>query len=176
MDGSYFVNRSWSDRFIPEIRRIVGAHLLQIAPDHLDMRQATDLLMLDGRDVRIAARVRRHGYAGRYPYDFTIRSRLPSGNQTELAKIVNGEGDWLFYGHANAAETGFDLWWLLDLRAFRAGLIRQASNSFPISSGDRRNSDGTYFKWFDIRSFPDEPPLVLATSGLRPSVLSDQPG
>lgn len=169
MDAAYSINRHWSDQFIPEIRRIVGAHLLSVAPDHLDMRQATDLLMLDGRDVRIAARVRRHGYAGRYPYDFTIRSRLPSGSPTELAKIVNGDGDWLFYGHANAAETGFALWWLLDLRAFRAGLIRQASNGFPISSGDRRNPDGTCFKWFDIRSFPNEPPLVLATSGLRPA-------
>lgn len=167
MNAHYSVNRHWSDRFIPEIRRIVGAHLLSIAPDHMDMRQATDLLMLDGRDVRIAARVRRHGYAGKFPYDFTIRSRLPSGNRTELAKIVDGEGDWLFYGHANAEETGFDLWWLLDLRAFRAGLIRQASNGYPISSGDRRNADGTCFKWFDIRSFPSEPPLVLATSGLR---------
>ncbi|MDQ7264070.1 hypothetical protein NM680_19960 [Paracoccus sp. PS-1] len=167
MDTAYSINRHWSDRFIPEIRRIVGAHLLRVAPDYLDTRHATDLLMLDGRDMRIAARVRRHGYAGRYPYDFTIRSRLPSGNPTELAKIVNGEGDWLFYGHANAAGTGFDLWWLLDLRAFRAGLIRHASNGYPISSGDRMNTDGTCFKWFDIRSFPKEPPLVLATSGLR---------
>ncbi|MDF3855726.1 hypothetical protein ACDP63_18970 [Paracoccus sp. P2] len=87
--------------------------------------------MLDGRDMRIAARVQRHGYAGRYPCDLTIRSRRPSGNPTGLAKIVNGEGDWLFYGHANASGTGFDLWWLLDLRAFRAGLIRHASNGYP---------------------------------------------
>ncbi|REG46062.1 hypothetical protein EQ718_21620 (plasmid) [Paracoccus versutus] len=167
MDTAYSINRHWSDRFIPEIRRIVGAHLLRVAPEYLDTRHATDLLMLDGRDMRIAARVRRHGYAGRYPYGFTIRSRLPSGNPTELAKIVNGEGDWLFYGHADAGETGFDLWWLLDLRAFRAGLIRHASNGYPISSGDRMNMDGTCFKWFDIRSFPREPPLVLATSGPR---------
>ncbi|MCJ1900466.1 MULTISPECIES: hypothetical protein [Paracoccus] len=92
MDTAYSINRHWSDRFIPEIRRIVGAHLLRVAPDYLDTRHATDLLMLDGRDMRIAARVRRHGYAGRYPYDFTIRSRLPSGNPTELAKIVKVTG------------------------------------------------------------------------------------
>lgn len=165
MNMAYSINRIWLDRFIPEIRRIVGAHLLRVAPEHLDNRHATDLLMLEARDMRIAARVLRHGYASRYPYDFTIRSRLPSGNQTELAKIVDGEGDWLFYGHANAAKTGFDLWWLLDLRALRAGLIRHASNGYPISSGDRVNTDGTCFKWFDIRSFPTEPPLVLATSG-----------
>lgn len=167
MDTAYLINRHWSDRFIPEIRRIVGAHLLQIAPEYLDRVCATDLMMLDGRDMRIAARVRRHGYASRYPYDFTIRSRLPSGNSTELTKIVNGEGDWLFYGHANAEETGFDLWWLIDLRAFRAGLIRHAANGYPILSGDHRNADGTCFKWFDIRSFPNEPPLVLAASSTQ---------
>ncbi|ABL68506.1 hypothetical protein [Paracoccus denitrificans] len=81
--------------------------------------------------------------------------------------MVNGEGDWLFYGHANTAGTGFDLWWLLDLRAFRAGLIRHAPNGYPISSGDRMNMDGTCFKRFDIRSFPKELPLVLAISGPR---------
>ena len=124
MNFPYSINRHWSDRFIPEICRIVGAHLLEVAPEPLDLHHATDLMSFLGRDLRIAARVRRHGYAGRYPYDFTIRSRVGSGATTELAKIVNGEGDWLFYGHANAAETGFDLWWLIDLRAFRAGLIR----------------------------------------------------
>ncbi len=58
------------------------------------------------------------------PYQITVRSRLPSGAETELSKIVNGKGDWLFYGHANACQTGIGLWWLIDLRAFRAGLIR----------------------------------------------------
>ena len=87
-----------------------------------------------------------------------------SGALTELAKIVNGEGDWLFCGHSNASQTGFDLWWLIDLRAFRAGLIRQSGNGFPIRCGDKANGDGTWFKWFDIRSFPAEPPLVVAAS------------
>ena len=164
MNFPYAINRHWSDQFIPEICRIVGAHLLEVAPEPLDLHHATDLMTFLGRDLRIAARVRRHGYAGRYPYDFTIRSRVGSGATTELAKIVNGEGDWLFYGHANASETGFDLWWLLDLRAFRAGLIRQAANGWPIRSGDKANPDGTWFKWFDIRSFPSEPPLIVAAS------------
>ena len=160
----YTTNRTWSDRFLPEIKSIVGARLLQTAPDAIDWKQATDLLMLDGKDLRIAARVRRHGYASQYPFDFTIRSALPSGSPTELAKIVNGHGDWMFYGHANASNSGFDAWWLIDLRAFRAGLIRQAQNGYPIRHGSRTNPDGTRFKWFDIRSFPEEPRLVVARS------------
>ncbi|KAA9010156.1 hypothetical protein [Histidinibacterium aquaticum] len=162
-DG-YAFNRSWSDRFIPEIRRIVGAHLLDVAADPFDMHQATDLMVLDGRDLRIAARVRRPGYADRYPFQFTIRSQVPSGAETELAKIVNGAGDWLFYGHSDASERHIERWWLIDLRAFRAALIRQSANGLRIASGDKSNPDGTRFKWFDIRSFPQEPPLVLAHS------------
>jgi hypothetical protein len=29
--------------------------------------------------------------------------------------------------------------------------------------GDMENADGTGFKWFDARSFPEEPKLIVAT-------------
>lgn len=160
----YLRNRHWSDQFLPDIKRIVGAHLLETAPDPLDQLHATDLLMLDARDMRIAARVRRPGYAQRFPHQFTIRSRVASGAQTELSKIVNGKGDWMFYGHSNAAQTAVENWWLIDLRAFRAALIRHGNDGGSIVMGDQANPDGTWFKWFDIRSFPDDPPLVVARS------------
>lgn len=163
--NAYDANRAWSDRFLPHIKAVVGQRLLEASPDPLDWHAATDLMMLDARDLRIAARVRRHGYARQFPFDFAIRSRLPSGAPTELGKIVNGHGDWMFYGHSNAAGTGLDAWWLIDLRAFRAGLIRKTRNGYPIRCGDKKNRDGTFFKWFDVRSFPSDPPLVVA-SGL----------
>lgn len=158
----YSVNRHWSDQFLPEIKSIIGGHILQAAPDPLDHFQATDLLMLDAKDMRIAARVRRHGYAARYPHQFTIRAKLPSGAETELSKIVNGHGDWMFYGHAGPDGQVIESWWLLDLRAFRAALIRHRTTDSQLYMGDKRNADGTCFKWFDIRSFPKEPPLVVA--------------
>lgn len=167
MNMEYSINRQWSDQYLPAIRRIVGAHLLRAAPDWLDMRHATDLMMLDGRDIRVAARVRRPGYAARYPFEFTLRSQLASGAMTELEKVVNGEGDWLFYGHAGDDGMSFDLWWLIDLRAFRAALIRHAMNGYPLRCGNKANTDGTWFKWFDIRSFPADPPLVIARGGRR---------
>ncbi|PYF12020.1 hypothetical protein C8J30_102335 [Rhodobacter viridis] len=165
MNMEYSINRQWSDQYLPAIRRIVGAHLLRAAPDWLDMRHATDLMMLDGRDIRVAARVRRPGYAARYPFDFTLRSQVASGAMTELEKVVNGEGDWLFYGHAGDDGVSLDLWWLIDLRAFRAALIRHAMNGYPLRCGNKANTDGTWFKWFDIRSFPTDPPLVIARGG-----------
>ncbi|WP_171180656.1 hypothetical protein [Ruegeria sp. HKCCD8929] len=158
----YAHNRHWSDQFLPEIKRIIGTHILRAAPDPLDHFQATDLVMLDARDMRIAARVRRYGYAERYPHQFTIRAKVPSGAETELSKIVNGNGDWLFYGHAGPDGQSLNSWQLIDLRAFRAALIRHGSNGTFIRMGDKQNPDGTCFKWFDTRSFPQCPPLVLA--------------
>jgi hypothetical protein len=160
----YTHNRNWSNRFLPEIKQLIGGYLLEAAPDPADDFQATDLMMLDARDMRVAARVRRPGYAQRYPHQFTIRSAVSSGAQTELSKIVNGNGDWMFYGHSNAAQTGLEAWSLIDLRAFRAGLIRHRANTPNIVMGDQRNADGTRFKWFDMRSFPADPPLVVASS------------
>lgn len=162
MTFHYDINRRWSDRYLPQIKSIVGAHLLRDAPDVLDMKQATDLLMLDAKDMRIAARVRRPGYAERYPYQFTIRSKLPSGAETELSKIINGAGDWMFYGHASASGEDIDKWWLIDLRAFRAALVRRKANG--LRWGTKANADGTQFTWFDLRSFPEEPKLLVCNS------------
>ncbi|MEM9150514.1 MAG: hypothetical protein AAGB19_08680 [Cyanobacteria bacterium P01_F01_bin.3] len=158
----YAHNRYWSDQFLPEIKRIVGTHLIREAPNELDWHQATDLMMLDAKDVRVAARVRRSGYADRYPHEFTIRSSTASGAPTELHKIVNGHGDWMFYGHADSSGHGLSSWWILDLAAFRAGLIRHTHNGPQIRYGTKTNLDGTAFRWFDITSFPAEPPLVVA--------------
>jgi len=36
------------------------------------------------------------------------------------------------------------------------------ANTPQIVMGDQANADGTRFKWFDVRSFPAEPPLVVA--------------
>lgn len=167
MTFHYDINRSWSDRYLPQIKTIVGEQLLKAAPDLLDTKQATDLLMLDAKDMRIAARVRRPGYADRYPYEFTIRSRIPSGGETELSKIINGAGDWMFYGHASASGEGFERWWLIDLRAFRAALIRRSLEGSGLHWGSKVNDDGTAFTWFDIRSFPAA--LVIdASSGTAP--------
>lgn len=159
----YSRNRAWSDQFLPDIKRIVGAHLLKAAPNELDWHEATDLMLLDARDTRIAARVRRPGYAERFPHQFTIRAESRYGGETELAKIVNGKGDLMFYGHA-APGGGLASWYLIDLNAFRAALIRHANGGPRIHCGDKRNADGTAFKWFDLRSFDQQTRLVIAAS------------
>lgn len=161
---SYRDDRQWADQFIPEIKRIVGPLLLEPAAFELDAKEATDLIVLRAHDMRIAARMRKHGYFDSYGNQFTIRCRRDSGAKTELFKIVNGWGDWMFYGHAAIEHGKIDHWMIVDLHAFRAGLIRNAMNGKKIRCGQMPNGDGTHFKWFDYVSFPETPPILVSAS------------
>jgi hypothetical protein len=166
---SYQVDRAWSDRFLPELRRLIGPHLLVPSSLEQDTKQVADLVVLRGRDLMIACRVRRPGYATLFPNQFTIRSRRDNGAKTELSKITDGWGDWFFYGHADTDERGIALWWLIDLSAWRAHLIRDGQRKQKhIRHGDRSNGDGTCFHWFDIGSFQSHPPLLIAQSAQAP--------
>lgn len=157
---SWVSDKSWSDRFIGPIKTIVGPFLLGESTLDEDRNKATDLIVLRGRDTMIAARIRRPGFSVKYPNQFTIRSQRDSGATTELEKIVNGFGDWMFYGHA--VDNCSDLiapWWIIDLNAFRAQLIR---NRWEIQYGQQPNYDGTYFTWFNITTFRSKPALLIA--------------
>lgn len=164
---SWVTDKSWSDRFIPEIKRIVGPHLLVPSSMEVDRSEAADLVILTARSLTIACRVRRHGYALDFGHQFTIRCQRDSGAKTELAKITEGWGDWMFYGHSNQTQDGFDLWNLIDLSSWRAHLIRDKGS---VKKGTMSNGDGTHFAWFDIRSFVGEPELLISSS-----ILYEQP-
>lgn len=159
---SYTSDRTWSDGYIPALRQVVGPLLLDEAPLEHDMRQATDLIVLTARDMRIGCRVRRPGYVDRYPWDFTIRSTRDSGAKTEITKIIDGWGDWLVYAHA--ADTPIPTltrWFVLELNVFRASLIRTAKLR-PTIARQKSNRDGTYHMPYDVREFGPE--LVVAAS------------
>jgi hypothetical protein len=169
--SAYVRDRAWSERFIPDIKNIVGPRLLVAADHHRDTKQATDLLIFVARDMRIAARVRRPGIADRYPWDFTIRAKRDTGAETELAKIVAGFGDWMFYGHADDAECSISRWLLIDLHRWRTWReIRRIGFPDPTLCGATPNGDGTYFAWYDVRTFPrDFGNIVIASSHALPS-------
>ncbi|MEM6277598.1 MAG: hypothetical protein AAF714_11690 [Pseudomonadota bacterium] len=67
----------------------------------------------------------------------------------------------MFYGHASTCGMAIDPWWLIDLRSFRAALIRR-SDANGLRYGAQQNPDGTQFEWFDLTSFPVCLPLVVA--------------
>ena len=162
--ADYGTDRKWSDKLIPQIKRIVGPFLLEPTPFEIDAKQAADLMVFRARDMHIAARVRRPKYLEKFPFDFTIRSQRDSGVETEYSKIVNGFADWMFYGHADE-DDAICAWWLLDLHAFRAGLIRhETCEGVKLKFRSQDNRDGTQFIAFDVRSFPKFPPIVIGAS------------
>ena len=170
--NKYKRDRQWSDPFIPEIKRIIGPYLLDIASLEVDCNQAADLIVLNAQPISIACRIRRPGFASNYGDQFTLRCHRDNGAKTELEKIVEGFGTWMFYGHSSVDERSICRWMLIDLKAFRAHLIRErchlgeglANRSGGIRSGIKSNGDGTHFAWFDARSFLGTPPLLVANS------------
>ena len=103
--------------------------------------------------MTIACRVRRPGYAERYPNEFTVRSKLDNGHKTELAKLIEGWGDWMFYGHAK--DTGVGSWMLIDLHLWRRALLVAGFKEGWSRLAERRsNGDGTHFVAFDINKMP----------------------
>lgn len=161
-DASYSKDRSWSDRYLPEICKIVGPLLLKPAPLELDMKEATDLILLTAKDIRIACRIRRPGYEEKYPFEFTMReSRRDTGAVTEIYKIMAGFGDWFFYGHAgNTREPLISRWMIVDLCSFRHHVYYN-----QIRFTQKENFDQhTTFIAFDARTTRLFPPLLVAQS------------
>ena len=156
-DG-YTANRRFSDEIMQEVCRCLGPMVLRPASHELDTQEATDLVMLDVKDIAIGVRVRRaHQFAHPKDKEFTIRSRC-RGHKTELDKIREGMGDWLFYGFANKIG-GFHRWTVIDLDVFRG---------FDSSSDphDIPNSDGTSFKAYWLPKLVTMNPGIIVPGGI----------
>jgi len=170
--ASYVSQRAWSDRYIPEIKRIIGPLLLVEAPEQKDMREATDLIVFTARNLDIACRVRKPKYYADYPFEFTIRKAALNGGKTEWDKIREGFGDWMFYGFVADEfdpSQGFLAWYVVDLNILRAEMISFAVWSMnrrlprPFFAADRQNGDNTAFKAYDLRTFIRRDVLVASS-------------
>lgn len=109
---------NWQAQYIPRIRAIVGAYLLQPATLEQDQREATDLIVLEAlKGPRIACRVRTPKYATGWYRDaqtgvkryfkneVTITCERETGALCEWDKmILGGMADWFFYGIAVASK------------------------------------------------------------------------
>lgn len=164
MSGGWNGDKAWSDRFLPEIKRSLGEVLIGEATLDEDQQRNTDLIVLRMEAVRIACRIRRPGYWDEYASEFTIRADRPSGVKTELAKIIEGWGQYFFYGHSNDAETALRGWGIGNLNAFRLWF-----NSYIVNTGGKipgtlmPNRDGSSsFRAFQWRTIPG---FVVASGG-----------
>lgn len=155
-------NYMMSQQYMPEVRRIVGPFLLQTATWEQDVKEASDLVVMQSGAHRIAVRVRNAKFSDSYPHEFTIRSGTVSGNKTELQKIEDGMGDWLFYGYAHATRNEFVRWMIINLDSFRAHLIRRPYLG-PLGK-EVFNKDGSRFYAYDVRNFSMTPKILIASS------------
>lgn len=149
-------------RYLGHMKQIIGLHLIGEAPPDEDMGHNTDLIVLRLDAVRIACRVRREAYQDRYADEFTIRSGRPNGTHTELAKVIEGWGDYILYGFGSASENRLTGWTLGDLRVFRLWFGRHLMEHRGAAPGiGKTNPDGTTFRAFRYADLPRE--FVCAT-------------
>lgn len=144
--------KAWSDKYLQEIRMMLGLVLFQEPPIEQDMIQNTDLRIFTANDVRITCRIRRNKYIN-YKDDFTIRAKSRTGTPTELDKLLYGFGDYIFYGFAPADESNRWLayWTIGDLSVFRS--------EYPtLSNRELKNNKGydTSFYTFKWDEFSDD--------------------
>ena len=149
-------DKNWSDRFVIQIKRILGEHLIGPAPEEEDNERNTDLIVLKMEPVRIACRIRRNEYREKYEHEFTVRTFRPSGAKTELAKIIEGWGNYFFYGFANDNATALCSWSLVDLNVFRLWFSRRIIKNKGVmpGRGNINKDNSSYFRAFDFNDFP----------------------
>jgi hypothetical protein len=155
-------DKTWSDRFIGEIKSILGAVLISTAEPEDDALRNTDLITLTLRDgLRVACRVRKHCYLADYGDEFTIRCSRPSGNETEMDKVLAGWGDFLFYGFADEQEASLAAWLVGDLAVFRDWHRRYLATHQDWPGELRSNHDGSSaFMVFGVHDI--DPHFVVA--------------
>jgi hypothetical protein len=166
MNNGWEVGKDWSDKFLPEIKRILGEQLIAEPPIVEDMTHNTDLIVLNMAPVRIACRVRRYKYFQQYPDDITIRATLPNGGKTELTKIIEGWGDYFFYGFSDESEKQLIAWKLCKLNAFRIWFNRKICHDKGTIPGIcKDNTDNSSsFRAFRATEIPD---FVVAEKNIK---------
>jgi hypothetical protein len=161
----YSFDRAWTDKLLPEVienlQSDLGLRDLRVAPYAEDVNRATDLITIGNSVVRIGVRLRTHFYWKNYRNDFTIRSGRPSGVMTELDKILEGWGDYIFYGFANELKNSVVDYHVIDLKQFRRW-SNNKDNQAVVETGSEpivfmfpnfreiENCDGTCFIPFNI--------------------------
>lgn len=153
------IGNGLSTRLFAQVEGIIRYNIgrlvdIRLAPYADDAKKATDLVIsIDSGTV--ALRVRDAGCPFR---DFTIRSSVPSGKQTELHKLREGYGRWYLYCWRTRSGVIRD-WILVDMDKMRAsGLLYRERQ-------DIKNPDGTCFRVFTIDELRKNDCIVAASLG-----------
>lgn len=116
-----------------------------------DAEKNTDLIVFTLGAIRVACRIRRFNQYEKYGEQFTIRADRPSGAKCEFEKLLEGWGDYFFYGFSNEAEDGLHAWFIADLKPFRTfvnkHLIRNGGKLPGVKLPNRDDSSQFYAYW-----------------------------
>lgn len=146
----------WTEQFLPQIKSILGVYLISKPPIEEDMERNTDLIVLKMDAVRIACRIRRHKYVEKYGHQFTVREGRPSGTKTELPKIIEGWGNYFFYGFSDEAEFQLCSWILCDLNVFRLWFNRSLAKGCLPGNQMKNKDNSSWFRAFNVSDLPGE--------------------
>lgn len=152
-------DKRWSDRFLIQIKRILGELFIGEANEEEDQKHNTDLIVLCIESIRVGCRVRKAYYLDKWPNDFTIRCARPSGTPTELEKMLDGWGDYFFYGFADEQEKNITAWRVITLERLRAYIAwyLKTNGTMPGLVQENRDSSSSF------RSFNSSDRYVRAT-------------
>ena len=145
------VDKKWTDFYLPEVKRILGEALIGEPPVEEDQQRNTDLIVLRMEAVRIGVRIRKEKYMKSYAQEFTIRTFRPSGTKTELRKIIEGWGDYFFYGFAG--NDSLKAFVLADLNIFRStyhDMVSDGAKKWVEKTNYDGSSDFCAFQWRDF--------------------------
>ena len=161
----YSKQRKFGDSFMPEVSALLGQALIMPAPEVEDCNHNTDLIVLGMNSVRIACRIRKNEDLIKYGTEFTIRCRSQNGGKTELPKVLEGWGDYMFYGFASKCEKHLARWTIINLEVFRKWYVdflfeNSRDPGFFKANSVSNPNDKTAFRAFDLLKMPEE--IILA--------------
>lgn len=155
-------DKKWSDNFLTEIKSAIGRQFICEAPEVEDQERNTDLIVFRMDSIRIGCRIRREKWIANKG-EFTIREGRPSGNKTELTKIIEGWGDYFFYGFGSDDGSKLLSWKIGDLKVFRLYLMRHiARNGGALPGRKMNNTDSS--SWFRVYQWSEVDGMLIASS------------
>ena len=134
------INKQRSDLYINSVRQIIKDNIkylveVVVASNEKDTKEATDfVIVLKGGDVAVRLRF---WSCYTVKQEWTIRSRLDSGMETELSKLKKGFARWYLYGWVK--DNILFSWMLIDLNMVREKKL------LDLPWYEKSNHDGTHF-------------------------------
>lgn len=141
---TWIESKRWADQFTPHIKAILGQVFIEEATVEADRTENTDLvLVMAGK--RVAVRIR--DLAERAAYnrrnEWTVRLRRPSETPTELAKLMDGFGDYFLYGWGDPAVHRVVAWTVFDLAKVRSWLFAYVMAHHALPGKQQDTKDGS---------------------------------